>query len=146
MDQLSSDIIISIALAAVIFSILKFMPQILAWGIPFYSVDAIKERMDKGEDILVIDVRSGSEFIGELGHVPGSLNLDASSLSEKLSELGDKLSPHMAEPVVVTCRTQNRSPRAAKMLKAAGFKDVSILKGGVTEWKKAGHKTERRAK
>ena len=145
MDQLTSDSMISIALAASIFMIFKFMPRILAWGIPFRSPDVIKGRMDNGDNVLVIDVRTGAEFTGELGHVPGSINLDAATLAGRINELGDKLASHKDAPVVVTCRTQNRSPRVAKLLKSAGFNDVSILNGGVRAWNKAGLPTERQA-
>ncbi len=145
MDQLTSDSMISIALAASIFMIFKFMPRILAWGIPFHSPNAVKGRMDNGDNVLVIDVRTGAEFTGEMGHVPGSINLDAATLAGRINELGDKLAPHKDASVVVTCRTQNRSPRVAKLLKSAGFNDVSILNGGVRAWNKAGLPTERQA-
>lgn len=145
MEKLTSDSTISILLAIGIFAVFKFMPRILAWGIPFHGPETIKARMDKGENVLVIDVRSGAEFTGELGHVPGSLNLDGVSLAKRINELGDKLSPHKNDPVVVTCRTHNRSPRAAKVLKAAGFSDVSVLKGGLTAWNRAGYQTDKGA-
>ncbi|MCK4940273.1 MAG: hypothetical protein KAR80_08215 [Rhodospirillaceae bacterium] len=144
MDQLTSDAMLSIALAITIFTVFKFMPRILA-GVPFHGPDVIKGRMDNGDNILVIDVRSGAEFTGELGHVPGSINLDATAIEDKVKELGEKLSPHKDSPVVVACRTHNRSPRVAKFLKGSGFKDVSVLKGGVTAWSKAGYPTERKA-
>jgi len=144
-EQLTSDSMISIALGIAIFAAFKFMPRILAWGIPFHGPEAVKARIDKGDNVLVIDVRSAAEFTGELGHVPGSINLDSASLAARINELGDKLSPHKNEPVVVTCRTHNRSPRAAKVLKAAGFDDVSVMKGGLSAWNRAGYQTERRA-
>jgi len=144
-EQLTSDSMISIALAIGLFMAFKFMPRILAWGIPFHGPETVKARMDKGDNVLVIDVRSSGEFTGELGHVPGSLNLDAATLAARINELGDKLAPHKNDPVVVTCRTHNRSPRAAKLLKAAGFSDVSVLKGGLSAWNRAGYQTERRA-
>lgn len=143
MEQLSTSSITMIVIATAIIVFVRFLPRLTAWGIPFLSAEAIKNRIDKGDDVLVIDVRSAAEFKGELGHVPGSLNLDAATLAERLNELGDQLAPHREEPVVVTCRTHNRSPRAARVLKAAGFKDVAVMKDGLAGWNRSGYPVSR---
>ena len=142
MDSLTTDSVLSIIMALGILAAFRMMPRIMAWGIPFLSADAIKARMDNGDNILVIDVRSSDEFSGKMGHITGALNLEAANLAERLKELGDALEPHKDEPVVVACRTHNRSPRAARLLKAAGFKDVAVLKGGVMAWSHAGYPCE----
>lgn len=111
-------------------------------GIPFVSVMDVKSRMDAGEDILVIDVRTLSEFTGNLGHIGGALNLDASALSSKLSDLGEQLDAYKEHPIVVTCRTDNRSPGAARILFQKGFKNLMIMSGGMSSWKRNGFPVE----
>ena len=88
MDQISDDTLIAMVIATAIMILMRFKPQLVAWGIPFLDADAIKNRMDRGEDVVVIDVRSEKEFTGDMGHISGALNLDAASLQGRLGELG----------------------------------------------------------
>jgi len=131
--------IILIGVMVIVF--LRLLPRIKAkiLGIPFVSTDDIKARMDAGEEMLVIDVRTAGEFTGNLGHIDGALNLDASALSAKLGELGDKLDAYKTDPIVVTCRTDNRSPGAARVLFQNGFKNLVIMGGGMSAWNRKGY-------
>lgn len=145
MDQLTITSVLGIVLALSLLGALVMMPRLLMLGIPFKSPADIKDRMDAGENILVIDVRQAKEFLGELGHIPDALNLESTNLADRIHELGNQLDPHKSEPVVVMCRTHNRSPGAARALKVAGFKNITVMKGGVVAWKDAGYPTSRRA-
>lgn len=49
------------------------------------------------------------------------------------------------KPVFVYCRSGGRSSRAAQILLSLGFSEVYNLKGGITEWTRAGLPTERSA-
>ncbi len=42
------------------------------------------------------------------------------------------------QPVIIVCRSQNRSPRAARLLSKSGFSNVAIIKGGMVNWDKQG--------
>lgn len=144
MEDLTFDSVLAIFLAVSLLIAYRMMPRIMAWGVPFQDAKDVKQRMEKGETILFIDVRSEKEFTGDLGHVKGALNLEAANLAERVKELGAALDPHKSEAVVVTCRTHNRSPSAARVLKSAGFTKVSVMKGGMMAWKDAGYPTKRR--
>jgi rhodanese-related sulfurtransferase len=48
-------------------------------------------------------------------------------------------------PVLVLCRTGNRARQAAERLRASGFREVSVIEGGLEAWKKAGLPFERGA-
>ena len=63
---------------------------------------------------------------------PATLPVD--KLPERVAELG-----HLAwRPVILVCRTDRRSARAAETLRGAGFADVAVLRGGMEEWNRAG--------
>jgi phage shock protein E len=67
---------------------------------------------------LVVDVRTDSEF--KTGHLPGALNIPVDEVEARIAEFGDK-----SKPVVVYCRSGNRSGRAKTMLEKAGYTDVT---------------------
>lgn len=141
MEPLQTETFKIILIGVMVIVFLRFLPRIKAkmLGIPFVSPEDIKRRMDAGEDILVIDVRTQGEFTGNLGHIDGALNLDASALGRKLAELGEQLEPYKNEPIVVTCRTDNRSPGAARVLFQHGFKNLMIMGGGMSKWNRNGY-------
>ena len=93
------------------------------------TVDELKERMDKGEKINLIDVREQFEFdefnlggkLIPLGTLPNSL--------EQIDSLKDK-------EVIVHCKSGSRSAAAKQFLSQHGFTNVRNLTGGVTEWQK----------
>lgn len=121
---------------------MKFLPRFMA-GVPFIDPRAIHEMIQDGKDVLVIDVRSPSEFTGNLGHVDGALNLQADELADRLGRADGKLDSLKNEPVCVVCRTENRSPRAAKLLTRAGFTNVCVMKTGMAGWNRHGLPVER---
>lgn len=127
----------NMAFVASVLVLMKFLPRLLA-GVPFVEPNVLKEALDGGQDVVVIDVRRPEEFTGPLGHMPGAVNLPLAEMAKQLKEITAKLDPYKAEPVYVTCRTENRSPRAARMLKSVGFTKVSIVKGGMKRWAKKG--------
>ena len=141
MDVFQNETFRMVLIAVMVIVFMRFLPRIKAkmLGIPFVSAKDVKARMDAGEEILVIDVRTAGEFTGNLGHIEGALNLDASALSAKLSELAEQLEPYKNDPIVVTCRTDNRSPGAARILFQNGFKNLMIMGGGMSGWNRAGY-------
>jgi rhodanese-related sulfurtransferase len=90
----------------------------------------LADRLEREPRPLIIDVRGPDEFAGELGHLAGARNIPLSELPQQLSDL-DRFKER---PVVLVCRTQMRSAKAAAMLQEAGFRDVAVLRGGMVEW------------
>ena len=84
-------------------------------------------------DYTLIDVRTQDEF--DLGHIDGAINLDFYSETFQ----NDILSLPKKETIVLYCRTNNRSSKTANILKENGFKEISVLEGGITEWVKNGN-------
>ncbi len=84
-------------------------------------------------DYILIDVRTKDEF--DLGHIDSAINLDFYSETFQ----NDILSLPKNETIVLYCRTNNRSSKTANILKENGFKEISVLEGGITEWVKNGN-------
>ena len=87
----------------------------------------------QGSDYTLIDVRTQDEF--DLGHIDGAINLDFYSETFQ----NDILSLPKNETIVLYCRTNNRSSKTANILKENGFKEISVLEGGITDWVKNGN-------
>lgn len=77
------------------------------------------------ESHLLIDVRTPAEFA--TGHIPGAINIPVDELANRLSEVPD------SQPVVVYCRSGNRSAQAGRTLAQAGYTDIYDL-GGLNAW------------
>ncbi|UXY17514.1 rhodanese-like domain-containing protein [Streptomyces cynarae] len=81
---------------------------------------------------VLLDVREQDEW--DAGHAPGALHAPLSRL------VADGAVPAAAQgrPLVVICRSGNRSQQAAKLLAARGAEAVDV-KGGMQAWATAGH-------
>ena len=97
------------------------------------EVDDLARRL-KGDDVAVIDVRGADELTGPLGHIAAAANLPVDDLPGRLIEI----KALRARRVVLVCRTDKRSARAATLLRDAGFRDVRVLRGGMEQWNRAG--------
>ncbi|HTK82191.1 MAG TPA: molybdopterin-synthase adenylyltransferase MoeB [Bacteroidota bacterium] len=85
----------------------------------------LKERLDRGEDIAILDVREPVEH--EICSIGGKL-IPLGSLRQRMNELDPE------HELVVYCKTGRRSGQAAELLRKAGFKQVENLVGGITAW------------
>ncbi|MFC1673181.1 rhodanese-like domain-containing protein [Pseudomonadota bacterium] len=139
-EQMKNDTLLMMLIGFGVIMFFRFLPRIQAkiMGVPFVNPDEVKARVDSG-DVMVIDVRTKAEFTGDLGHIEGALNLDSMKLAEKLRELGEQLEPYKDQTILITCRTHNRSPKAARLLFQSGFKKLMILNNGMSGWNRAGY-------
>ena len=96
-------------------------------GIPQISVEQLKARMDAGATPFILDVREPHEY--------AIVNMGAPliPLGELESNLHRLTFPKATE-IVVHCKSGIRSQRAALILKANGFPNVSNLAGGIVDW------------
>jgi rhodanese-related sulfurtransferase len=94
------------------------------------EVGELKCRLDAGEDLLVLDVRTAADFVGGQGHLTATRNLPLDALPAHLEEL----EPYLERPVALVCRTDRRSAKAARILAGAGFGGVHVVRGGMTAW------------
>lgn len=97
--------------------------------IPEISVAELKSRLDNDHPIVLVDVREPFEKdIADLPEV-GQLRIPLGVFEEQ----ADSLDPEA--PVVVYCRTGNRSGWATQYLRSRGFDQAWNLEGGVMAWR-----------
>ncbi len=124
-------LLVVFVLFSIIF-VIRNLPRLMA-RVPFVRPADLKERMDKGDDLLVLDVRTAPEFEG--GHVRGALNLPVQDLGTRLGEINkDELEALKATPVFIMCASGSRAAQAARILKNAGFSDLTVVDGGYNKW------------
>lgn len=85
------------------------------------------EAMRQDESIVLIDVRTASEFAQ--GTVQGAINVPLQSLEQQIqSVILDKNTT-----IFVICQTGNRSAEASRILQRLGYSDITDI-GGVVNW------------
>jgi adenylyltransferase/sulfurtransferase len=93
-----------------------------------WTPQELKHRLDRGDRVTLIDVREPHEWdIVNLGEYGAELI--------PLDQIPDRLSTMELEgDVLVYCRTGQRSQKAIRQLKAAGFDHLWNLEGGIVAW------------
>ena len=92
------------------------------------TVEELKERMDRGEQLNLIDCREPSEY-------------EEANLGARLIPLGkfqmmdlDEIENLKDDEVIIHCRSGKRSAMACMMLDQMGFKDTVNVEGGMLDW------------
>ncbi|MDX9859706.1 MAG: rhodanese-like domain-containing protein [Rhodospirillales bacterium] len=132
-----------VAILLVVFMATRYVIPRLVAGVPFMDPQTIQQRQAAGEEVVIVDVRTHGEFTGSLGHVPGAVNVPLNELADRLAAGASGMDGLKDLPVFVICKTANRSPSAARLLKKRGFTNVMVVKGGMSAWKRAGLPIER---
>jgi rhodanese-related sulfurtransferase len=91
------------------------------------TVKELKEKLDKGEDFIFIDVREPYEY--EAFNLGATL-IPLGAITGAIADYED----HKNDEVVIHCRSGARSGMAQQLFQAAGFTNVRNLIGGVLEW------------
>ncbi|MEK7207334.1 MAG: VTT domain-containing protein [Pseudomonadota bacterium] len=126
-------------LALALLGVVAFLPRLVKRlrGAPAASTEKLssaelKQRLDRHDDIAVLDVRPAKDYTGKLGHISGSLNIPLDELPKRLSEL----ETCRELPIAVICRTNRMSGRAVELLRAAGFKQPLLVDDGMVGWQR----------
>src|SRR5256885_6673312 len=87
----------------------------------------LKQRLDKGDDIQIVDVREDHEVA--IGRIPNSIHIPLAQILTRMDEIDSN------RETVVHCKMGGRSARAIDALQRSGFQGRLInLKGGITAW------------
>ncbi len=90
------------------------------------TVDELKQRLDRGERVFILDVRNAPEFA--ICRLPESTLLPLPELPQRFGELDRD------REMIVHCKSGMRSTKAVAFLRVQGFTKVRNLKGGILEW------------
>jgi sulfur-carrier protein adenylyltransferase/sulfurtransferase len=95
-------------------------------GIRRLSVAALHERLERGERLMLVDVREDPEFAA--GHLDGALHIPLGQLAQRLAEIDPSSAP------VFICRSGGRSMAACQMALRANIRSPANLEGGMMAW------------
>jgi rhodanese-related sulfurtransferase len=96
------------------------------------DVATIRDRLAKGEELTLIDVREESEYAA--GHLPGAIHIGRGVIER---DIESKIPDHDQE-IVLYCGGGFRSALAADNLQKMGYTNVISMDGGFTGWRTAG--------
>jgi sulfur-carrier protein adenylyltransferase/sulfurtransferase len=94
-------------------------------GIPQITVKELKQRMDAGDDVFVLDVREPYEY--QIANLGAKL-IPQNDVPKRLDEIDRQ------REIVVHCRSGQRSQRIAEYLAQQGYPKVKNLAGGILAW------------
>lgn len=101
-------------------------------GVRVVSPEAAAELLDQQPPPTLVDVRTAEEHAA--GHLAGAemIDVNAPGFADRVAQLDRD------EPVVIYCRSGNRSETARDVMADLGFSDVADIDGGIVAWQAAG--------
>jgi molybdopterin/thiamine biosynthesis adenylyltransferase/rhodanese-related sulfurtransferase len=90
------------------------------------SAVELKQRLDRGDKLKILDVREPNEY--QINRIEGSQLMPLGEVPRRYAELDPD------EELIVQCKMGGRSAKAADFLRSVGFKRVLNLKGGILDW------------
>ena len=103
------------------------MNPIAMQPMPEITATELKQRLDNGDDVQIIDVREADEVA--IASIPSSKHIPLAQVLQRSSEIDPN------RDTVVHCKMGGRSARAIEALKRSGFTgNLSNLKGGIIAW------------
>ncbi len=94
-------------------------------NLPEIQVEELKQKLDAGEDVFVLDVREPHEY--QICNIGGHL-IPLNDLPKRINELDS------SREIVAHCKMGGRSAKAVEFLRQSGFKKVRNLTGGILAW------------
>jgi len=93
------------------------------------NIDEVKKKLDRGEKLLLIDVREENEFSKD--HLPGAIHLGKGIIERDI----ESRVPDLNTPMILYCGGGFRSALAADNLQKMGYTNVLSMDGGVRGWR-----------
>ena len=98
-------------------------------AVPSIAVEELKQKLDLGEDVTLLDVREPHEW--PISDLPESVKIPLGQLQQRFSELAQDAN------LLVYCRTGGRSAQAVQFLQQRGYGRAANLTGGINRWAEA---------
>jgi rhodanese-related sulfurtransferase len=96
------------------------------------NVDTVKARIDRGDKLLLVDVREESEFAKD--HLPGAIHMGKGIIERDV----EARVPELNTEVILYCGGGFRSALAADNLQKMGYTNVISMDGGIRDWREKG--------
>lgn len=93
------------------------------------NVDEVKQKLDRGEKFILIDVREESEFAKD--HLPGAMHLGKGVIERDI----EARVPDLNAAMILYCGGGFRSALAADNLQKMGYTNVISMDGGIRDWR-----------
>lgn len=129
------DLLIAIGIFAAVALLPRLVRRVRGQAEDFIEAEALWRELGGASETIVIDVRTPQEFTGPLGHIPGARNIPLHELSATLQHESEMKNTR----IVLVCTTDKRSAKGAGLLRSEGFERVSILRGGMANWRRIGY-------
>jgi rhodanese-related sulfurtransferase len=97
------------------------------------NVEEVKSRMDRGDKLLLVDVREESEFARD--HLPGAIHLGKGVIERDI----EGRVPDLDAEMILYCGGGFRSALAAENLQKMGYRQVISMDGGIRGWREKGY-------
>jgi sulfur-carrier protein adenylyltransferase/sulfurtransferase len=101
-------------------------PAPVAAGGGAITVEELKQRLDRREDVFILDVRNPEEV--QICRLPGSTVIPLPALPQRFGELNRN------REIIVHCKSGMRSQKAIQFLRQHGFANLKNLTGGILAW------------
>ena len=101
-------------------------------GVKELTVDDVKAKLERGETLLLIDVREESEYARD--HLPGAAHLGKGIIERDI----EARVPDTSAEIVLYCGGGFRSALAADNLQKMGYTNVWSMDGGIRDWRAKG--------
>lgn len=101
------------------------------------TVEQIKQRLDRNEQFLLIDVREESEWAKD--HLPGAVHLGKGIIERDI----EQRVPDTGTEIVLYCGGGFRSALTADNLQKMGYTNVISMDGGIRDWRERGYPLEK---
>ena len=92
----------------------------------------LKEKLDKKENIILIDCREQDEW--DAGHIGAAKLIPLSEFEKRFSECGSS-----DAEIVLQCRSGKRSLNACMILQNNGYENLTNLSDGILGWEGNGY-------
>ncbi|HEU4962458.1 MAG TPA: rhodanese-like domain-containing protein [Bacilli bacterium] len=96
------------------------------------TAEQVRERLERGDDILIVDVREDGE-VGT-GMIPGALHIPVGDMEDRYDEIDPE------REAIIVCRSGRRSKSVCNYLQAKGYENVLNMVDGMLKW--SGEKEE----
>ncbi len=104
-------------------------------NVPEVDIFQLKEKIESNKQIKLIDIREDREWVS--GKIPTAYHIGRGVLEKGIFEVADS-----EDEIILYCASGFRWVLGSRSLKERGFKNVSSLKGGITDWITAGFEIE----